>query len=148
MSTLWGIQDCALNSFQFTICSFQFDRMSVAFAIYYWFKSVIGFTTIVLESLLVEQKSYVWYFIAIGAFGVFAWLLFLLGFKIDPKTENPENEDESANKGDYQAAIQEEEHHTDSSEKKVDNHESGPNTPLMEALRDTLVDDLRHEAER
>jgi hypothetical protein len=75
--------------------------MSVAFAIYYWFKSVIGFTTIVLESLLVEQKSYVWYFIAIGAFGVFAWLLFLLGFKIDPKTENPENEDESANKGDY-----------------------------------------------
>ena len=92
MSTLWGIQDCALNAFQFTICSFQFKKLSVAFAIYYWFKSVMGFTVIVLESLLAEKESFVWYFIAIGAFGVFAWVIFLLGFPLDASLETKEKE--------------------------------------------------------
>jgi len=90
---MWGIQDCALNAFQFCICSFQFEKLSVAFAIYYWFKSVMGFTTIVLESLLATQESYVWYFIAIGAYGVFAWLLFLWGFPLDMSLETAENEE-------------------------------------------------------
>jgi hypothetical protein len=47
----------------------------------------MGFTCIVLESLLGSQESYIWYFIAIGAFGVCAWLLFLTPFPLDMSLE-------------------------------------------------------------
>jgi hypothetical protein len=62
----------------------------------------MGFTCIVLESLLGSQESYIWYFIAVGAFGVCAWLLFLTGFPLDMSLETKEND--AANEGDYQKA--------------------------------------------
>lgn len=54
MSMFWGIQDCALNAFQFAVCGFQFEELTTAFAVYYLFKSVTGFICIFLESFLMD----------------------------------------------------------------------------------------------
>jgi len=88
MSFFWGVQDCGLNAFQFSVCGFQFDDMTAAFAVYYLFKSVTGFLCIYLESMLHTQEAYLIYWYAVTAFGIFAWSIFLFGFKLKSKAED------------------------------------------------------------
>ena len=82
VALLWGVQDCSLNSFQFTVCGKQFEQLTTAFAIYYWFKSVFGFICICLESLMTTTEAYMIYLSVVTAFGAFAWLLFMFGFEL------------------------------------------------------------------
>lgn len=82
MTLFWGIQDCALNAFQFAICGFQFEQMTTAFAVYYLFKSVTGFACILMESLLLTQQAYLIYWYCVTAFGITAWAVFLGCFKL------------------------------------------------------------------
>ena len=62
--------------------------MTAAFAVYFLFKSMTNFVCIYLESMLLTQKAYLIYWCIITVFGIFAWSLFLFGFKLKSKAED------------------------------------------------------------
>ena len=89
LNFLWGLQDSGLNNFIYCVAGFQFESKTLPFSLFFFIQSFFCFVGIFLQALLKNKLAYLIYFTILGAFSLFAWLLFMFAFemKLDEKKE-------------------------------------------------------------
>jgi len=87
---LWGMQDSGVMNFIYSCCGFEFDSKTAAFSVFHFLHSFFCFAMIFIQAFITTPTAYIVYFSCIGAFAVFAYLLFIFAFELKEDQKVPD----------------------------------------------------------